>query len=118
MHAVLINDSAVADPYFIDVAVSCIMRGTRNEAKMYCQFLNHNGYTDWRLPVYDEIRDLSKFLTKINRIDAHHYWINDRSWPEKEDNFTGMLVIPERTIIPVRSVKNKTIGAIYVTPNT
>ncbi len=27
---------------------------TFEEAILYCQFCNHNGYTDWRMPTADE----------------------------------------------------------------
>jgi hypothetical protein len=30
---------------------------TYDEAVLYCQFLEYNGHTDWRLPTYDEYQN-------------------------------------------------------------
>jgi hypothetical protein len=40
----------------IEVAPESKNRMTYNEAIIYCQFLEHNGHTDWRMPTRHEYR--------------------------------------------------------------
>ncbi len=94
MHTLLIKEGG--DEYFIDVAIDLITRLSYDNAKIYCQFLEYEGYTDWRLPVNGEIRDLSPFLTLWG---SHgFYWINNNYYSQyRRDALT----------VPVRNVKLK-----------
>lgn len=47
---------------------------TYAEAILYCQFLEHNGHTDWRMPVFD---DLSDVTTHLNTGSKYYGWIED-----------------------------------------
>lgn len=38
----------------IEVALKTKNEMTYDAALLYCQFLDYNGYKDWRLPTYDE----------------------------------------------------------------
>lgn len=35
---------------------------TLDEAKLYCMFCTHNGYTDWRLPTCEEYAAVTKLV--------------------------------------------------------
>jgi hypothetical protein len=38
----------------IEVAPITYVKLTYEEAILYCQFLEHNGHRDWRMPTYEE----------------------------------------------------------------
>lgn len=38
----------------IEIAPASEFKMTHDEAKLYCAFCNHDGYTDWRLPTWVE----------------------------------------------------------------
>jgi hypothetical protein len=38
----------------IDIAIPSKNAMTYEEAVLYCQFLKHKGFTDWRFPTYEE----------------------------------------------------------------
>jgi hypothetical protein len=49
------NRNGTRDTYStISVAPKTDNKMSYEEALLYCQFCNHNGYTDWRLPTLDE----------------------------------------------------------------
>lgn len=74
----------LAHTYYKDVlefAPVYYKKMTLDEKKLYCQFLDHNGHRDWRLPTDDE-------------------WDNHpelRSW-HRDQNFATLPVIAVRSI--------------------
>lgn len=61
------------------------------EAILYCQFLEHNGCRDWRLPTYDEWDTQSMDQLAWYRILADNSPVN-----------VHWYVMPVRFVIPVR----------------
>lgn len=50
-------------------------RMTYDEAVLYCQFLEYKGYTDWRLPNYNELRKDADFAWLLNdSVDHSKQW--------------------------------------------
>jgi formylglycine-generating enzyme required for sulfatase activity len=43
------------------------------DAVLYCQFLNHNNYHDWRLPTLDEMKQIKSYPTMTGNV---WYWVN------------------------------------------
>lgn len=60
----------------IEVAPNSVHEMTYEQAIMYCQFCNHNGYVDWRLPTrqeYTNVRSICGWYvdsTYQNYVDA------------------------------------------------
>ena len=50
---------------------------TYGEALLYCQFLDYNGYRDWRLPTYDEY--LCARTIMYASLEAPGWWDGDTS---------------------------------------
>lgn len=68
---------------------------TYEEAIVYCQFCTHNGYTDWRLPTWDEC--CSSASNIYFRINSKFCWYSDIK------RFT-FHPHPNRKVIPVRDI--------------
>jgi hypothetical protein len=60
----------------IEFAPSTKHEMTYDEAILYCQFLEYNGHTDWRLPTQNEYRNQSAILGWYTdrEIDAYFYY--------------------------------------------
>lgn len=50
----------------IAIAPKCKKLLSYDDAILYCQFLNYNGYTDWRLPTFAECKEYS--------LGYDHWW--------------------------------------------
>jgi hypothetical protein len=66
------------------------------EAVLYCTFLIHNGYSDWRLPTIHELYKLKKDATAIP-----HHWTSDLV-----SEYWGYLPrsVEYRRVLPVRDI--------------
>ena len=66
---------------------------TYDEAVMYCFFLEHNGYRDWRMPTMYE------FLFTLSLPDSYDIWV----WYIGRDSIVSSPST-RHTLIPVRTV--------------
>jgi hypothetical protein len=73
----------------IELAPSSESRMSYDEALLYCQFCNHNGYTDWRLPTaYEYFRGPASHAIELS-------WYVDIDEPYID---VGLPVVPVRDI--------------------
>jgi hypothetical protein len=59
-----------------------------DDAVLYCQFCNHDGYTDWRMPTHSEW---------LNEMGATNCWHQERT-------ISGIYHPVQWFVIPVRTV--------------
>jgi hypothetical protein len=80
----------------IEVAPTPPKKMTYDEAVLYCQFLTHRGFTNWRLPTYEEWYDHSTTtLTWFEGRDIRH---------ERLKTLTKISAKVTLTVLPVRDV--------------
>ena len=95
MNTILIKELLYQD-YFLDIASDAFIKlQNQEEAAIYCQFLNYGGYTDWRLPTWDEC--CSSASNIYFRINSKFCWYSDI----KRFTFNPH---PSRKVIPVRDI--------------
>ena len=79
----------------IQFAPITIKRLSYDNAVLYCQFLNYDGYNDWRMPTHDE------YVTAMRRYDCYNLliWYQDRDDMQAPYGHNVELeVIPVRTV--------------------
>jgi hypothetical protein len=72
----------------IEIAPKSKNRLTYSEALLYCQFLEHGGYRDWRMPMYKELRVNYELIG----------WCFDRYMYRATNNVDTFHVTPVRDI--------------------
>jgi hypothetical protein len=75
----------------IEFATCSPCRLTYTEALIYCQFLEYNGHTNWRLPTYD---DLDVWAHTYN--EEYHGWVNNDTL--KRISVLHFFVLPVRDV--------------------
>lgn len=81
------------------------------EAILYCQFLNIDGYNDWRLPNRGELEFILRKFYDIKQYDNYelresHYWT------DFEYSNTSAMTIPAFASSPCSLYKNSNIIAV------
>jgi hypothetical protein len=85
----------------IEVAPSSDVWMTYNEAVIYCQFLEHNGHTDWRLPTYDEYFTISRESGHDSGVVSVFPWgvgVKWGWWIGREAPYQTLYVFPVRDV--------------------
>jgi hypothetical protein len=67
---------------------------TYDDAVLYCQFLDYDGYTDWRMPTFEECKTYQG--TTFRSLNYLVWWQSSREYRITESQ--------QASVIPVRDI--------------